>query len=90
MLSDAKFKLVQMGGWVGGWVVVTIENIAISAPKFGLVLGLRLAKLCRVPFSLLSEQFCWLGQGSAHFLRNSRNHQITEIIHEIGDATAED
>ena len=39
MLSDAKFKLVWIGGWVAGWVVVTIENIAISASSLDLGLG---------------------------------------------------
>ena len=32
MMSDAKFKLLRMGGWV----VVTIENIAISASTWRL------------------------------------------------------
>ena len=39
MLSNAKFKLVRMGGWLGGWVVVTIKNIAISASSLDLGLG---------------------------------------------------
>ena len=43
MLSEAKFKLVRMGGWMGvwldGWVVVTIEDIAISASSFDLGVG---------------------------------------------------
>ena len=40
MLSDAKFKLVR----IGGWLVVTIENIAISTSS----LGLGLAKLGKI------------------------------------------